>query len=654
MKKQIAFSLLTVKAVKDDARVITGMATTPTPDRVGDVVEPLGVTFKNPLPLLWQHYHDKPVGTVVFGAPTSKGIPFTATLPEVDEPGALKDRVDEAWQSVKLGLVRAVSIGFRAMEYSFIDDGGVRFVSTEVFELSLVTIPANAEATIDSVKSIVKGYDLAASGAKLLTAKTGVTVKTNPREPKAGNAQRTENTLTIAEQIAAFIATKALKEKRLVAIVEDNAAETLSVELQEEFDAIEAELKELDGHVARLQKVEKMLAASAKAVPQTPGAAAASAARGGVAAVAKNTQILDKGMEFAQFAICLAMGKGNLQQAEKIAENRFASNEAINTAIKAAVNAGTTTDSTWAAPLVDTYQRFAGDFIEFLRPQTVIGQFGVGNVPSLRRVPFNISISGQTSGGAGYWVGEGKAKPLTKFDFANVNLGWAKVANIAVLTEELIRFSNPSAEALVRQSLADALIARLDTDFLDPAKAVAAGVSPASITNGVTQIASSGTDAAAVRYDIQRLFTAYITANMTPTAGVWIMSSVNALALSLMTNALGQKEFPGITMLGGTLEGLPVIVSEYTPAGLVILANASDIYLADDGQVMLDASREASLQMDSAPTMTSNPASAIETVSMFQTNSVALRAERWINWQKRRAQAVQVLSGVAWGTVSGS
>jgi hypothetical protein len=51
-----AYSLLEVKAVDDAARVIRGVATTPTPDRVGDIVEPLGVRFKNPLPLLHQHY----------------------------------------------------------------------------------------------------------------------------------------------------------------------------------------------------------------------------------------------------------------------------------------------------------------------------------------------------------------------------------------------------------------------------------------------------------------------------------------------------------------------------------------------------------------------------------------------------------------------
>jgi phage head maturation protease len=51
-------------------------------------------------------------------------------------------------------LVRGVSIGFRALEHAFLDGGGIRFVKTEVLELSLVSVPANGEATIQTIKSI--------------------------------------------------------------------------------------------------------------------------------------------------------------------------------------------------------------------------------------------------------------------------------------------------------------------------------------------------------------------------------------------------------------------------------------------------------------------------------------------------------------------
>jgi HK97 family phage prohead protease len=153
-----AYSLLTVKAVKEDERIISGVATTPTPDRMGDIVDPLGVKFRNPMPLLHQHRNDEPVGMVRFDKPTKDGITFEAKLPQIEDPGPLKDRVDTAWGEVKAGLVRAVSIGFRPLEYSIMEDGGYRYVESEVVELSLVTIPAQAEAIITTVKSFDKQF----------------------------------------------------------------------------------------------------------------------------------------------------------------------------------------------------------------------------------------------------------------------------------------------------------------------------------------------------------------------------------------------------------------------------------------------------------------------------------------------------------------
>lgn len=149
-----AYSVLSVKSIDEDRRIIRGVATTPTVDRVGDIIDPLGVKFTNPLAFLWQHQHDKPIGSVKFDEPTKDGIQFEAEIAATEEPGTLKDRLDEAWQSIRLGLVRAVSVGFRPIEYSFMDTGGIRFSETEVYELSAVTIPANSEALINEIKSM--------------------------------------------------------------------------------------------------------------------------------------------------------------------------------------------------------------------------------------------------------------------------------------------------------------------------------------------------------------------------------------------------------------------------------------------------------------------------------------------------------------------
>lgn len=153
MENNRAYSLLEIKSVDSDQRVLSGIATTPEPDRVGDIVDPLGAKFADEIPLLWQHQHDKPVGFAKFGKATKAGIPFTASLPAIAEAGPLKDLVDMAWQAVKAKLVRGVSIGFRALGYEPLESGGLRFTNSEIYELSLVTIPANASATIQAVKA---------------------------------------------------------------------------------------------------------------------------------------------------------------------------------------------------------------------------------------------------------------------------------------------------------------------------------------------------------------------------------------------------------------------------------------------------------------------------------------------------------------------
>lgn len=469
---------------------------------------------------------------------------------------------------------------------------------------------------------------------------------------------------TIAEQLEALKATRDAQNSRMEAVAQKSIDEGRSMNTaeSEEFDTLEGEVKSLDGDIARLTRLQSAKALNAQPVDQTIiKRSDPNNSRPLEGVQVKNTQKLEPGQEFARYAMCLTAAKGDTEKAFRIASTHYPENEQIvntlkaqsnsgrslETVMKATVEAGTTLDTTWAAPLVE-YQNFAGDFVEFLRPQTILGQFGTNGRPSLNRIPFNVRIAGQTSGGQGYWVGEGAPKPLTAFDFNSVELRWAKVANIAVLTEELMRFSNPSAELLVRNALADALRARLDIDFIDPAKAAVANVSPASITNGVTPIESSGSDAAAIRADIQALWAPFIAANNPPSTAVYIMSSTTALALSMMMNPLGTaNEFPGITMNGGTLGGVPVIVSEYA-AGLVILVNARDVWLADDGGFTIDASREASLQMLDNPTNNSATGTATSMVSMFQTNSVALRVERYINWAKRRASAVQYME-VTWG-----
>lgn len=656
---------LTVKefatVVEDAVEYFTfaGVATTAKTDLVGDIVEPMGAVFSLPISLLSKHDSKKPIGEVYMAKATPNGVPYKARIPIVKEPGVVRERVLEAIHEVKYGLVKNVSIGFKAMLDAIepLKDGGLRFLKWRWIELSLAPLPANDEATITSFKSLDADIR-AALGALDKGDRRG---EHNQRPGATGQRPKGTTMRTI----------KQMQERRdeiAARIKELNEGcgadfDTLGDDERAEFDALTKELSAVDVGIRRQWAVE-VAANGATAITPDVGndPAAASGARRGIAREPKQADVkVEKGIAFAQYVKYLGRAKGNPMHALAMAQRdgkRVDPRAALmlKASVEGGTVAGTPTAGNWGMELVGTETSAVADFLEFLRPTTILGKFGQGGVPSLNRVPFRVPLVGMTAGGTAYWVGEGKGKPLTKFGFSRNTLEPLTVAALTAVSNQLLADSSPAADPLIRNQLAAAVRETEDKTFIDPNVSASAGVSPASITNGVTPIPSSGNDAAGVRGDIKAVFGAFIAANNAPTTGVWVMSQQTALALSLMTNALGQTEdfAKNITMNGGSFGGLPVITSEYVPSdstgAFVALVNAGQVYYGDDGEVMVATSEHASLEMvDNPQNDIITPAASAYSVSMFQTNSVAFRAERRIDWMRARDSAVALLSAVNWG-----
>lgn len=475
---------------------------------------------------------------------------------------------------------------------------------------------------------------------------------------------------TIAEQIVALEATRAELEKRMGDIFQKAADEKRSMDTAEsaEFDANEAQVKTIDGDLVRARRMESIQAAGAKAASVIAQSSVETPANDGSRerseVVLKTVEKLEPGIAMARHAICLINAKGDVDKAFRFAEKHYPQTENVVRLLKAqseganleqimqakaTVPAGTTTDATWAAPL--TYaQTTSLDFITWLRPRTLIGQ------ANFRPIPFNVRIPRQTSGGTSGWVGQGKSKPVTKFDYDAIFTAFTKVAGITVITQELARFSDPSAEALVRDQLGDTVVERIDTDLFDPDLAAVSGVNPAGLLNGVTPVATGTidyTDPDSIRCAIALLWAPWDSTFMGARPAYYTTPAVARL-LSMVREPLGTPSFPGMTPQGGTLDGIPVRVSQYlannggSGGAPFILVDESEIYLADDGTVSLSASTEATIEMSDTPvgsssaTVTSNGSPF---VNMFQTNSIALRAERFIWWGPRRAGSVQWIDG---------
>lgn len=415
---------------------------------------------------------------------------------------------------------------------------------------------------------------------------------------------------------------------------------------QAKFDQLKTDVEAIDKELADLRFMESSVATTVQPVNKANTSTVP----------ARVAPKLDKGIAFAQLIKVRAVAMKENRDIEKVAVRMYGENSIIAGVIKAGEQVpGSTISGTWGVDLISSEGAAAADFAEYLRPATILGKFGQNGIPALRRVPFRRPLILQTGGAVGNWVGEAKPKPVDQLDFDRSVLGPLKCATIVVLSEENIRDSSPSSDMIVRDDLRNALAQLEDEAFIDPTNAGAANVKPAGIlytAGGDHAIAAeSYSDETDVILDIRSLMQRYIDANNPAGQAVLIMEEGTAMAAGLILNALGQRAFPGLGMKGGELQGIPVITSENTPAGIVAVVNASDVLLADDGEVSVDMSREASLEMKDSGNITQDGAAGTgaSLVSLWQNNLVGIRAEHTINWKRRRPVVGAYLTGVAWG-----
>jgi HK97 family phage major capsid protein len=500
-------------------------------------------------------------------------------------------------------------------------------------------------------------------GRRLLTDRreTAERIAVTRRIPSEGSKDMAGK--TIAEHLVSLKATRDAAQKKLDEVLQKSIDESRSMDSAEraEVDSLKAQIKTLDQDIATFSERETLAAQGAKSVADAAAAAAASVTNGAASVSTlqiRNTEKVDKGIGFARVARCVALSYMRHEPAESIAKALYPDDPRTLAALqKANVPAASTTSATWGGNLINEGGIAFADFVEYLRPRTLLGQIS----DRLRRLPFDTPVLVQGSGGTARWVGEGKAKPLTSWTYTRTKLAPLKVAAIAAITKELLMRSGPVADALIRDELARSIGAGIDTTFISDAAAVA-NESPAGILNGVSALTlSGGSTVADIRCDIATFLTSMADANLSLAGTFWVMPERIAIALSLIVNEVGASAFPGITPNGGTFAGLPVFVTSYadtdSDGSVVALMKGDEIFLGDEDGIQVAMSDQASLIMtddaNSGTNHTSTGPNPSTVVSMFQTNSVAVLVERFLNFQRRRTQAV-AWARVTWSACTGS
>jgi HK97 family phage prohead protease len=148
---------LSLKA-EGDAGEITGYgAVFVNKDSYGDVIEPgafKGSIGRRKVKMLWQHDMAQPIGVWDEVAEDDSGLRVKGRISLKTAKGA------EAAELVRMGAIDGLSIGFRSIKDMM--DGAVRKLQEiELYEISLVTMPANPLATVTGIKGnmTVRGFE---------------------------------------------------------------------------------------------------------------------------------------------------------------------------------------------------------------------------------------------------------------------------------------------------------------------------------------------------------------------------------------------------------------------------------------------------------------------------------------------------------------
>lgn len=262
----------------------------------------------------------------------------------------------------------------------------------------------------------------------------------------------------------------------------------------------------------------------------------------------------------------------------------------------------------------------------------------IGRLVGIRRLDFYIRMLKMVTGSTAYWVSEGNTKPISRPAMLGSSLERMKIAGVIATTAESL--TNPAAEAALQIDLQRAVTGLLDESFVDMNSPGVAGERPASITNGVTPIASTG--------DPTEDLVALIAAFGGDLASAFLITDPEtATQIALARDAGGGFLFPDCGPRGGSLLGIPLIVSRSSPreseTGQIVLIDPAAVALAMD-PVRLEVATHTSLLMTDQ-----SSGDAAQLVSLWQTNSAAFRAEIPANWELQHADSVTVITGATYG-----
>jgi HK97 family phage major capsid protein len=282
----------------------------------------------------------------------------------------------------------------------------------------------------------------------------------------------------------------------------------------------------------------------------------------------------------------------------------------------------------------------SSDVVELLRPASIMRRLGAVVLPMDRG---NFSIPRVTQGSTTYYQGESENITPSKMKFGQIQLIFKKLTALVPVSNDLVRYSSPGADAIVRDDMVRSVAQRENQAFLrdDGTDATPKGLlywAPSA-----NKFDSSGTTLALMTADLGQLLLKLLNNDIPMTRPVWIMSPKIWNALVTVINTNGFYVFRDEMVNNQTLWGWPFALSTAVPINLGG-GSSSELYLVDMADMIIGESLTP--RIDSSPLAAYHDGSAV--VSAYSKDETVIRVISEHDFVARREESIAVLETVNW------
>lgn len=364
---------------------------------------------------------------------------------------------------------------------------------------------------------------------------------------------------------------------------------------------------------------------------------------GGAPRLEREVPLAEKGMSFARCVRATAAAKmhgmgpdgaisilknwGNGDLAEKWGEAR-----------QKAMAAGIATAGGFLVP-----EQFSTEVIEFLRNNSIVRKLNARVIP----VPQGtLKVPKLTGGSTAYYVGENTNATKSELTTGQLTLTFKKLVTLVPMSNDLLRYSSPGADTIVRDDVVNAMRVREDSAFLRDTgtDSTPKGLRYWAHADNILSI-NATVNVQNVFTDLGNTILQLLNANIPMISPAWIMAPRTEMFLKTLLNANSYPVFRE-EMMRGTLFGYPYGVSTNVPINLTVAGNTerSEIYFVDFAQVLIGESMN--LTVDTSQEAAYYDGSSV--IAAYSQDQTVVRVIAEHDLGVRHDKAIAVLNNVSW------